>query len=303
MPVRLATRADIPIMATVLSAAFGPDSLFQHLFPYQDEYPQDMESAMRENLWLAFYDVKKVLMISYESTPKDGGEEEGGGERQALIPRKGRAGEGTITGLAEWERGVNGKGAGFANGFWGQWDPRKFNPAFKPLTISIPLSKKKHRPKQYLGRLMKPLLSTFYRVRRIFIPNRATNRLRPTQTNPKPMTYWNFGPIIFPFVKQFMAAPHRAKHWSLEILGVHPAHQGKGYGKELVQRGLEVLAQGDPEGDLPACVVAADGKEEFYRRVGFPELVGWVSRSWDENGKENPFRGIGVGGGAVLWSR
>ena len=124
MPVRLATGADIPIMASVLSAAFGPDALFKHLFPYQDEYPQDMEAAMRENLWLAFYDAKKVLVVSYDSTVKDGGEQ---GERQALIPRKGRAGEGTITGMAEWERGVNGKGAGFANGFWGSWDPRKLN--------------------------------------------------------------------------------------------------------------------------------------------------------------------------------
>lgn len=110
-------------MASVLSAAFGPDSLFKYLFPYQDRFPQDMEGALREGLWLSFYDVKKVLMVSYEASKA--GEVD---ERQPLVRKGIGKGEGRITGMAEWERGVNGKGAGHVNGFWGWWDPRKFEP-------------------------------------------------------------------------------------------------------------------------------------------------------------------------------
>ena len=100
-----------------------------------------------------------------------------------------------------------------------------------------------------------------------------------------------------------MSAPHRQKHWSLEILGVHPDYQGKGYGKELVEYGLARFARSDPEGDVPALVVAAEGKEEFYRKCGFPELVGWVSEVRDEDGNDNELKRNGVGGGAVLWTR
>ncbi len=120
-------------MASVLSAAFGPDSLFAFLFPHQDRYPQDMESAMREGLWLSYYDVKKVLMVSYEAAEAD--------ERQPLIG-KGNAhgtGGGRVTGLAEWERGVNGRGAGHVNGFWGAWDPRKFDSELEGLFFSRPI--------------------------------------------------------------------------------------------------------------------------------------------------------------------
>ncbi len=146
---------------------------------------------------------------------------------------------------------------------------------------------------------MKPLLSTFYRLRRLFITNRAA--LVPS--TPSPLTYWTLGPFLGPLVEGFMSAPHRQKHWSLEILGVHPDEQGKGYGKELVQDGLQRFAQSDPEGDVPAVVVSADGKEEFYRKCGFPELLGWVSEVRDEFGNENELKKNGVGGGAVLWTR
>lgn len=148
--------------------------------------------------------------------------------------------------------------------------------------------------------MMKPLLSTFYKIRRRIFPNRAS--ARPTPENPDPMTLWNFLPRILPFVAPFFSAPHRQVHWSLEVLAVHPAFQGQGYGRELVEQGL-ARAKCDPEGDLPACVVAADGKETFYQKVGYHELVGWGSRTKDENGEDNPLRKNGVGGGAVLWTR
>jgi len=148
--------------------------------------------------------------------------------------------------------------------------------------------------------MIKPLLSTFYNLRRRMFPNKAS--VQPTPGNPNPLNYWNFLPSILPFGRPFFSAPHRQIHWSLEILAIHPDHQGKGYGRELVEQGLE-RSKCDPEGDLPVCVVAADGKEGFYQKCGFKELVGWLSKTVGEDGSDNPLRKNGVGGGAVLWTR
>lgn len=63
------------------------------------------------------------------------------------------------------------------------------------------------------------------------------------------------------------------------------------------------VVENDPVGDLPVCVVAADGKEEFYNKVGFRYLVGWLSRAVDATGGDNPLRANGLGGGAVLWTK
>ncbi|KIW89880.1 uncharacterized protein Z519_09309 [Cladophialophora bantiana CBS 173.52] len=286
MPVRCAAAADIPVMAAVLAASFGPDRLFQVMFPFQHQHPEDFERALRESLWLSWYDYRKVLMVSYEVEGDGIGTasqyDRYADERQALIPSSrptGKStvrGEGqTITGIAEWERA--GERSFRVHGLWGRWDPRL---------------------------LIKPILSTYYRLRRLILfPNKAA--VRPTAENPRPLTYWALGASLLPFSTQFMDAPHRMTHWSLEILAVHPTFQGRGYGRELVEHGLEHLARRDPAmgGDLPACVMAAAGKEEFYRKCGFKELVGYVSEAEDGKGGENPLRRNGVEGGAVLWTR
>jgi GNAT superfamily N-acetyltransferase len=82
---------------------------------------------------------------------------------------------------------------------------------------------------------------------------------------------------------------------------VHPDYHGRGYGRKLVEQGLEV-SRNDGTGNLPACVIAADGKEVFYQKCGFGNLVGWVSRTFDDKGRDNPLRLNGVSGGAVLWT-
>lgn len=121
--------------------------------------------------------------------------------------------------------------------------------------------------------------------------------------------------IIKPFMVEFFNAPHRRDHWSLEILAVHPDHQGKGHGRELVQDGLLAAASpsdGSPEGvpsdcsvGLPVSVVAAEGKEGFYLKCGFGELVGWLSKAVDRtgHGRVNPLKANGIDGCAVLWTR
>jgi len=73
-------------------------------------------------------------------------------------------------------------------------------------------------------------------------------------------------------------------------LGVSPKYQGRGLGRELTLWGLE-QAQRD---GVPASVVVADGKEEFYRICGFREEVGNVT-----SGDENPMKEFK--GGAILF--
>jgi len=92
-----------------------------------------------------------------------------------------------------------------------------------------------------------------------------------------------------PFFKHHWSGA-RAKVWSLENLGVSPKYQGRGLGKELTLWGLE---QAQLDG-VPASVVVADGKEEFYRRCGFREEVGNVT-----SGDENPMKEFK--GGAILF--
>ncbi|RMZ82265.1 hypothetical protein DV738_g1846, partial [Chaetothyriales sp. CBS 135597] len=86
MPVRPATRRDIPVMAQVLAASFGPDRLYQVMFPRMDEYWSDYEGAIREYLWVSWYDYRKVLTVSYteEEEDDDLADDKGGSETTAL---------------------------------------------------------------------------------------------------------------------------------------------------------------------------------------------------------------------------
>ncbi|RMZ88722.1 hypothetical protein DV736_g4055, partial [Chaetothyriales sp. CBS 134916] len=278
MPVRAATRRDIPIMAQVVAASFGPDPLFQVIFPHQHEYWSDFERAIRDNLWLAWYDYRKVLMVSYSDSDDDHGD--AANDEETALLRPPTSTRERITGVAEWER--IGRGWEWVHGAWAAWDPRL---------------------------LVKPVLAFYYSLRRRIVGNRAAPapapafRSRKSSTEPPPLTFWNFYEQAGPYMAQFFSAPHRQTRWSLEVLAVHPNEQGKGYGRELVTDGLERLAKNDAEGELPVSVVSANGKEAFYEKMGFKELVGWASRTVGEDGSDNPMRRNGVLGGAVLWTR
>jgi hypothetical protein len=125
MPVRLATTADIPIMAQVWTASFGPDPLFQYLFPRQKEYPDQFLRAGREGVWAYWYDYSQVHVVSYELQDVEAA---GADERSALIPATGgkRRQVEVITGAARWAR--VGKGWETSRGLWGRWDPRARQP-------------------------------------------------------------------------------------------------------------------------------------------------------------------------------
>ncbi|KAL1306606.1 hypothetical protein AAFC00_005289 [Neodothiora populina] len=89
----------------------------------------------------------------------------------------------------------------------------------------------------------------------------------------------------------WLSPPHRIENWYLQLLAASPAHQGKGYGKELVTWGVQRAEREN----LTVSLISAAGKEGFYRRCGFGEPVGWAS----EGGEENPIHK--VPGGAIMW--
>jgi len=123
MPLRPAAKVDIPAMATILAASFGPDPLFQFKFPCQSQHPEVFAQAFRGNLWLSWYDYKKLLLVSYETS--DGGPVQESSEHDSLLSKGSSNVEAKefITGIAEWER--VGKGWEHLYGAWGWWDPRK----------------------------------------------------------------------------------------------------------------------------------------------------------------------------------
>jgi hypothetical protein len=127
MSVRPATKADIPMMAAVLAASFGPDPLFQVMFPSQSQYPQAYVQALEEYLWCCWYDYSKCLFVSYcEDPTEDQPLEEGPGDEQQLLLRKTTPlvkHNQVLTGVAELER--VGKGWEHVHGVRGKLDPRK----------------------------------------------------------------------------------------------------------------------------------------------------------------------------------
>lgn len=75
----------------------------------------------------------------------------------------------------------------------------------------------------------------------------------------------------------------RAECWSLSWLGVHPDYQGKGFSRELVRWGLD---QAKAE-NVWAAVIAAKGKDPFYKNCGFEFVLGSGGM-----GKGNPLADI-----------
>jgi len=124
MPIRHARISDIPIMAQVLTASFGPDRLFQIMFPHQDAYPEDFVTAFRRKLLESWWDYSKVLMVSYETQTSK--VEDLDDVKRALVTTRGGEKE-VITGMIEWQRA--GLGWEHVWNLWGWWDPSKFDQA------------------------------------------------------------------------------------------------------------------------------------------------------------------------------
>ncbi|KAF2818861.1 acyl-CoA N-acyltransferase [Ophiobolus disseminans] len=99
-----------------------------------------------------------------------------------------------------------------------------------------------------------------------------------------------------PYFKHFWNATTngvpRLENWYLHLCCIHPSHQKRGYGQQLVSWGLERARN---EG-VHASVMASDGADAFYLRYGFDECVGNCCQ-----GEGNPLGVAGVRGGDVLF--
>lgn len=129
------------------------------------------------------------------------------------------------------------------------------------------------------GNLLKPLFQVAMKIHALIWPNRASD---PAEED--------ILERAFPFFKD-MWSGERAEAWYLQNLAVHPDFQGKGIGRMLVQWGLD---RARDEG-IYASVIAARGKDPFYRKCGFDVQDG----NWGMGGEENPLRGFE--GGNMHW--
>jgi hypothetical protein len=85
MPVRHASRADIPAMATVVSLAYNDQPLFDLLHPHRNIYPEDWRAHWESDFRQRMNDPSKVLLVC---------EDIGDGEE----------GNGSIVGICCWQR-------------------------------------------------------------------------------------------------------------------------------------------------------------------------------------------------------
>lgn len=162
----------------------------------------------------------------------------------------------------------------------------------------------------FIGRLILPLTRQYLAIERAIAPNHAVGK--PSSEDPKPMSKWEFGAAVFPFIEHHYVEPaHRKNHWSLDLLGVHPEHRKSGHGGDLVKWGI----QRAKEDRLSAVVVMAEGLEGYYRKYGFEVFVGYAYErdlTVEERLKdgtvvqkmiENPLRKRNIPGGGIAWTK
>ena len=122
---------------------------------------------------------------------------------------------------------------------------------------------------------MKPLTVLRNRIACFVRPNRAAD---PAMSNA--------GAVISSLIGHHWSGP-RSTGWYLSMLAVKPAHQGQGYGRNLVSWGIERAQQQR----VPASVISGVRKDDFYRRCGFNIVVGNSTE-----GEGNPLKNINDGG-------
>ena len=147
-------------------------------------------------------------------------------------------------------------------------------------------------------RLIRTLVRLRHKINSSFHPCRASTKA--SSTDPDPLLFSNFMERLIPYClpyTEFPDKPWRKDVWYLNVLAIHPGHPGKGFGRQLVDAGLQRARR---EG-VPSVVFASEGNDTFYRRVEFRELVSFNTHNI-KGQPPNPLKARGVGGGAVFWT-
>lgn len=131
------------------------------------------------------------------------------------------------------------------------------------------------------------MISYIHKLSEFVFPNRAAAK-------PPQLTAPQLHALFRPFIAHlYTSPPYRKNAWKLVSLAVLPQYQSRGHGRKLVAWGLE---QARKDG-VVAHVMAAKGKETFYQRCGFTDVVGWAT-----DGEGNPLKEMGIEGGAILFT-
>ncbi|KAF2796993.1 acyl-CoA N-acyltransferase [Melanomma pulvis-pyrius CBS 109.77] len=123
-----------------------------------------------------------------------------------------------------------------------------------------------------------PFVKLIHRLTSLLYPNRALDASKA-----------NLLSLSVPYSKHHWDG-ERQENWYLSLLAVHPDYQGKGFGRELVEWGLQ---QAQKE-NVHASVMSSEGNDAFYLRSGFEQVVGNATE-----GEGNPLAGIK--GGSILF--
>lgn len=126
------------------------------------------------------------------------------------------------------------------------------------------------------------LVSWYNRIEAWLSPNRAGD---PTMLGP---------PDVFERAMPFVASHWegaRADGYYLDVLAVDPDAQKHGYGKQLVEWGLNQAR----EDGVCASVASSYGSDPFYLKCGFEKVVGSLLE-----GEGNPLKERDVKGGNIL---
>ncbi|KAI8931136.1 hypothetical protein NX059_011490 [Plenodomus lindquistii] len=93
------------------------------------------------------------------------------------------------------------------------------------------------------------------------------------------------------YAERYWKGPN-AFNWYLDLCCVDPDHERRGYGRQLVRKGLD---RAEEEG-VKASVISTFGSDPFYIKCGYHEVVGCAI-----DGADNPLKDEKVQGGNVLF--
>jgi GNAT superfamily N-acetyltransferase len=123
-----------------------------------------------------------------------------------------------------------------------------------------------------------------------------------------PVSYWNFVheklwpdraadpehmkmlDRSYPYFKHHWTGS-RAETWYLDLIGVDPTFEGQGFGRELVAYGF----QRAKEDGVGTSLIAAEGRDRFYRASGFDVQMGIAGDEGPDEELRRELRSIGGG--------
>lgn len=120
MPIRFATRRDLPAIAETFAAAFREEELHVYFFPHHKEYPEDHARAWYQVLLVRWWNYDHTWLVSYGDNSPKNAQSISGDEVDSAVKRD----DASITGAAIWVRNV--AQPGILRSVWNWIDPSEY---------------------------------------------------------------------------------------------------------------------------------------------------------------------------------